>query len=176
MGKAGKVSKGEEQDWMMEAMGDRAQREGEQVKSYFFTHIRPGDGRTPAWQDLLRTRTQYAHPAISCLGCSPSLPQPLPFLLFLDSQSPQGCASPSISPSVICAPRCPIWLDFLLKCFNPCMQQFKTRKSFLVIITVQLWISLIHKHIPKKLRPLIFNLPCWEKWMWVRISKSSKFD
>lgn len=170
----GKVSKGEEQDWMMGAMGERAQREGEQAKSYFFTHIRPGDGRTLAWQDLLRTRTQYAHPAISCLGRSLSLPQSLPFLLFLDFQSPPGCASPSISPSVICAPMCPIWLDFLLKCLNPCMQQFKPRKSYLVIIIVQLWIGLIDKRIPKKLRSLIFNLPCWGKWLWVRISKSSE--
>lgn len=170
----GTVSKGEEQDWVMGAMGERAQRKGEQARSYFFPHIRHGDGRTTEWPDLLRTRTQYAHPAISYLGRSLSLPQPLLFLLFLDFQSPLGCASASIRPSVICAPMCPIWLDHLLKCLNPCMQQFKPRKSYLVIIIVSLWIGLMDKCIPKKLRSLIFNLPYCGKWMWARISKSSE--
>lgn len=53
------------------------------------------------------------------LASSLSLPHPIPLLLF-DFQLPLSCASSSISPSVTCAPGCPIWLDPLNR-LNPCM-------------------------------------------------------
>ena len=107
-------------------------------------HIRNADGRTPAWSNLLRTSAQYTHPAISYFGlsslCAPTLSHSFFFLIssflwavLLHLLVPQS----SVHWGVL------IWLHPLLKCLNPCMQQFKPRKTLYgtLIIIFQLHIS-----------------------------------
>lgn len=135
---------GEEGRWIgwCWATEERTQRAEEQTGATLLIGIRNRGGSTHLhglilFKPAMPLSSHFlSWPAVSCATLSQSC--------FFSFQLPLGYASPSVCPSVICAPACTICLDFL-KCLNTCRKQFKPRKTVSLIITFQLLIKVLSR-------------------------------